>query len=159
MPICAALLANYVERGNKSLETRADGTETIVGLAQLDKFCGYEPDKPDQPGSGNHGVPLARLTTDFARAFVKTRMAEEPPAGPAMISRSLQYLRRGLNLLHEERKLATVPKIRLLKEPGPRKGFLEREKFYALLDALPTYLRPLISLLYWCVLRKGEARN
>ena len=38
----AALIANYVERGNKSLVQRADGTEIIAGLPQLDKFFGYE---------------------------------------------------------------------------------------------------------------------
>src|SRR5580765_760746 len=38
----AALITNYTERGNKSLAQRADGTESIVGLPQLDKFFGYE---------------------------------------------------------------------------------------------------------------------
>src|SRR5690242_11178291 len=37
----AALISNYIERGNKSLETRADGTETIVGLKQLDEHFGF----------------------------------------------------------------------------------------------------------------------
>src|SRR2546422_5554799 len=32
----AALLANYVERGNKSLQVLADGSETIWGLSALD---------------------------------------------------------------------------------------------------------------------------
>ena len=34
----AALIANYTEKGNRSLEQRADGSETIVGLKQLDDF-------------------------------------------------------------------------------------------------------------------------
>jgi hypothetical protein len=78
----AALLANYVERGNKSLETRADGTDTIVGLTQLDSFFGYN--------STNPGWPVSRITTDAARDFVKKRQAEN--AGSAMINRSLQCL-------------------------------------------------------------------
>jgi hypothetical protein len=153
----AALLADHEAKGNKSLGTRADGTETIVGLPQLDKFCGYEPDKPDQPGSGNGGLPVNKLTTDLARAFVKARRAENPPAGEAMINRSLQCLRRMLRIAHEDGKIPAVPKIRLQKEPGPRKGFLERPKFYELLGALASYLRPLIGFLYWTGVRKGEA--
>src|SRR5580658_9799218 len=37
----AGLLASYAERGNKSLLTRADGEESVMGLAQLDSFFGY----------------------------------------------------------------------------------------------------------------------
>jgi integrase len=151
----AALIDDYVSRGNKSLEQRADGTETIVGLPQLDRFCGFEPDKPRQPGSGNPGLPVHRLTTDLARAFVKKRANEK--TGGAMINRSLQCLRRMLRIAHEDGKIAAVPKIRLVKEPGPRKGFLEQTDYEALLKVLPTYLRPLIAFLYTTGVRKGEA--
>ena len=74
-----------------------------------------------------------------------------------MINRSLQCLRRMLHIAHEDGKIQVVPKIRLLKEPGSRKGFLERAKSEELLAALPSYLRPLIVFLYWCGVRKGEA--
>ena len=144
-----------VSRGNKSLEIRADGTETIVGLRALDEFCGFASAKDHKPG--RPGLPMVKLTTDLGRAFIKTRQGENPPAGAAMINRSLQCLRRMLHIAHEDGKIASVPKIRLLKEPGPRKGFLERSKFYELLGELPRYLRPLISFLYWTGTRKGEA--
>jgi integrase len=62
-----------------------------------------------------------------------------------------------LHIAHEDRKIAIVPKIRLLKEPPARKGFLELAKFEELLKALPGYLRPLITLLYYCGVRVGEA--
>lgn len=145
----AALLANYVERGNKSLETRADGIETIVGLKQLDEHFGFS--------ATNSGVPVTRLTTDAARAFIKAR--QEQGAGPAMINRSLACLRRMLRIAHEDGKLYNVPKIRLLKEPAPRKGFLALEKFEQLVKALPSHLRPLITFLYYCGVRLGEARQ
>jgi integrase len=74
-----------------------------------------------------------------------------------MINRSLQCLRRMLRIAHEDNKIAAVPKIRLQREPGARQGFLERAKFDELLAALPNHLRPLIALLYWCGVRKGEA--
>ncbi len=50
-----------------------------------------------------------------------------------------------------------MPKIRLLKEPPARKGFLDTAKFEELRDALPSYLRPLIVFLYYCGARLGES--
>jgi hypothetical protein len=38
---CLALLDDYTRRGNKSLQTLADGKETIWGLSALDKFFDY----------------------------------------------------------------------------------------------------------------------
>jgi integrase len=153
----AALITNYTERGNKSLAQRADGTESIVGLPQLDKFFGYEEstDGEGKPGVKSPGVSVTRLTTDAARAFAKKRSAEE--AGPAMINRSLALLRRMLRIAHEDNKIQTVPKIRLLKEPPARKGFLELAKFEELSALLPSHLRPLVLFLYWCGVRLGEA--
>jgi integrase len=142
-----ALLDDYTARGNKSLEVRADGTETIVGLKQLDEFFGFS--------RGNPGVPANRISTDAARDFVRKRTAEG--AGPAMVNRSLQCLRRMLNIAHQDGKIQSVPKIRLLKEPPARKGFLPLLKFEELACALPFALRPLITFLYYCGVRLGEA--
>jgi integrase len=142
-----ALITNYLERGNKSLETRADGSETIVGLKQLDEYFGFS--------ATSTGVPATRLTTDAARAFTKKRLKEG--AGPAMVNRSLACLRRMLRIAHEDGKIFSVPKIRLLKEPAARKGFLPLEKFKELIAALPSHLRPLITFLYYCGVRLGEA--
>jgi integrase len=156
----AALIDDYVRKGNKSLEQRADGTETVVGLAQLDTACGYKPAKEGQPEEP--GMLVSAITTEWTRKFSRERMAElhdkrGPNAGAAMINRSLQCLRRAFNILREDGKLAIVPKIRLHKEPGARTGFLEPAKFTELLRALPSYLRPLIAMLYWSGVRKGEA--
>jgi integrase len=151
--IRAGLVSNYVERGNKSLRVLADGTESVVGLRQLDAYCGYEAAQPDKPGKP--GIPVVRITTDFARAFARKRTAEG--VGSAMVNRSLQCLRRMLNIAHEDGKVAVVPKIRLLKEPPARKGFLDLAKFEELLKALPEHLQPLILFLYWCGVRVGEA--
>ena len=119
--IRAGLLSNYVEKGNKSLHTLSDGTETIVGLRQLDDYCGFVPDQPNKPGKP--GVLASRITTDFARKFAKQRT--EGGVGSAMVNRSLQCLRRMLNISREDGKIAVVPKIELLKEPPARKGFLD----------------------------------
>jgi integrase len=52
---------------------------------------------------------------------------------------------------------SSFPKIRLLKEPSPRKGFLELEKFDELVALLPTHLRPFVTFLYYCGTRRNEA--
>jgi len=64
-----ALLSNYTEKGNRSLEQRADGSETIVGLKQLDDFFGYREgrDKKGKRYIKNPGAVVARLTTDGAQ--------------------------------------------------------------------------------------------
>jgi integrase len=143
----AALLANYVERGNKSLQIRVDGTETIFGLKDLDQFFGFS--------ETSKGVTVTRLTTDAARHFVKKRQADG--VGPATINRSLACLRRMLHIAHEDGKILSVPTIRFLKEPPARKGFLPLEKFEQLISNMPTQLHPLITLLYYCGPRLGEA--
>jgi len=142
-----ALLDDYTARGNKSLEVRADGTETIVGLKQLDDFFGFKTDNP--------GISASRITTDAARQFARKRGADG--VGTAMINRSLQCLRRMLNIAHEDNKIQHVPKTRLLKEPPARKGFLEVPKLEELVRALPSHLRPLVLFLYWCGVRLSEA--
>lgn len=139
----AGLISNYIAKGRKSLETLDDGTETITGLPQLDSFC--------------QGMTAANLTTDLAERFVKQRLAEG--VGNAWINRSLACLRRMLRLAHKKGKIARVPMIEFLKEPKARKGFLGRAKFEELLGALPSHLRPLVTLLYYTGVRIGEAQQ
>lgn len=104
----AGLLASYVERGNRSLVTRADGEETIAGLPQLDAFFKFD--------SKNSGPCVIHITVDTGREFVKARQSEDPPAGAAVINRSLACLRRMLRTAHEDGKIQTLPVIRLLKD-------------------------------------------
>ena len=136
-----ALIHNYVERGNKSLEVYADGDPAIWGLKAVDTFF--------------KGQPASRITTDSAREFAQKLLAEGAANGT--VNRSLALLRRMLNIAVEDGKLRSAPKIRLLK-PGPaRKGFLQRDKFEALLAHFPLNLKPLITFLYYCGVRLGEA--
>jgi integrase len=150
-----ALLRNYVERGNKSLQVTADGNETIWGLKALDEFFEYEAaseGKLEKPG-----LPVSRITTDAAREFAKIRQAEGAANGT--VNGSLALLRRMLTLAHEDGKIQVRPKIRLLKPGAPRKGFLPRDQFDKLLSHLPENLKPLIMFLYYCGVRLGEAKQ
>jgi integrase len=143
------LIADYTAKGNRSLTTTADGEDYINGLKQLDEFFGFGPDNP--------GPPVTQITTDTSRDFAQKRRADG--VGTAMVNRSLSCLRRMLRIAHEDNKLQFIPKIRLLKEPPARKGFLEQKKFDELIGLLPTHLRPLIMLLYYCGVRVNEARQ
>lgn len=143
----AGLLANYVERGNKSLRTLANGEDTICGLPQLDEFFGYD--------KRHSGPSVVQITTDKARAFADIRKKEG--AGNAVINRSLACLRRMLKIAHEDGKLPLLPVIRLLKEPPARKGFTELGNFEKLVALLPTHLQPYVTFLYYCGGRSGEA--
>jgi hypothetical protein len=64
-----ALLDDYTRRGNKSLQTLADGTETIWGLSALDKFLTYS--------SKNQGSLVAPITVNKIREFVRKRQGEK----------------------------------------------------------------------------------
>jgi integrase len=145
----AGLLASYVEKGNKSLTEDSDGSERIPGLKPLDKFFDWNENK--------RGPSVLNITTDTAREFVRARQAAG--MGNAIINRSLAALRRMLRIAREDGKIQNVPVIHLLKEPPARKGFLAREKFEELSKLLPDTLRPLITFLYFCGVRLGEARQ
>jgi len=142
-----ALLDDYTRRGNKSLQTLSDGKETIWGLAALDSFFGYSDTTP--------GDPVSSITIDRIREFIRHRQNEK--IGNAAINRSLALLRRMFNIARLDGKIQFMPPIQLLKEPPARKGFLERKQFEHLLSKLAGHLRPLITFLYYCGVRVGEA--
>jgi integrase len=136
-----ALIDSYIALGNKSLKERADGSETIAGLKALDEFC--------------EGMNATQLTTDLAARFVRERKADG--VGNAAINRSLAALRRMLTIAKRAKKIHDVPFIQFLKEPPARKGFLPVERFEELVGLLPTHLKPLVTLLYYCGTRISEA--
>ena len=142
------LITNYTERGNKSLLVDAEGNEFINGLKPLDDYFGYKDD--DEPG-----VSILKINTDSARDFATKRLA----AGKtnSTVNNSLALLRRMLHIAHEDGKLDKVPVIRLLKANPARKGFLTADKFDELIAQFPDHLKPLITFLYWCGVRLGEA--
>lgn len=144
----ASLIQNYTEKNNRSLLVHADGSEFINGLRPLDEFYGYESE--EKPGA-----PVSRITTDSARTFATKRL--EQGVSNSTVNNSLKLLRRMLRIAHEDGKIHVVPKIRFYKPNNARKGFLPREKFDELLGHLPIHFRPLITFLYFCGVRLGEA--
>ena len=143
----SGLIANYIEKGNKSLIVRADGEETVPGLKQVDDFFKYSAENP--------GPSVMQISIETGREFVRRRQAEG--AGSAVINRSVACLRRMFKLAYEERKIQSLPVIRLLKDPPARRGFLELPKFEELLAQFPPNLKLYITSLYFCGGRSGEA--
>jgi len=152
----AALIDSYVAQGNKSLKSKADGSETIAGLTALDEFFGFKSGVIDGKMTvTGKGFSVAQMTTDAARRFVRQR--RDAGTGNAAVNRSLAALRRMLKIAKRDKKIHDVPFIEFQKEPPARTGFLTLDKFDELLKLLPTHLRPLITLLYYCGTRIGEA--
>lgn len=138
-----ALIENYREKGNRSLQVFSDGSEGIFPLTKLDEFF--------------TGKRASQIDSTMVSAFIRKRQADG--VGNAAINNSLALLRRMFSLAVIQRKLQAAPHIQLLKRPTARKGFLEAADFARLRDALPAHLRPLILFLYYCGVRVGEARQ
>ena len=132
----------------------ADGSETVWGLKPLDDFFEYKPSKNGEPEKP--GLPMTQITTDTAREFARKRLDEG--LSNDTVNGSLRLLRRMLNIAREDNnKIQVVPKIRLLKNSPARKGFLAQEQFDSLISFLPLNLKPLVTFLYYCGVRLGEA--
>ncbi len=101
------------------------------------------------------GYSVTQITTDEARKFAQSLLKAGNANGT--VNRSLALLRRMLCIALEDGKIQFRPKIRLLKAGPARKGFLPLEKFDELLGHLSANLKPLITFLYYCGVRVGEA--
>lgn len=97
------------------------------------------------------------ITTDRVNAYVARRKAEG--AANATINRELAALKRMFSLGLQSGKVAGRPHIPMLKENNVRSGFFEREDFVALRNALPDYVRPLVTFAYHTGWRSGEIRS
>jgi integrase len=140
----SALLADYRMNGRKSLFARkSDGTEQICGLKHLDVFF--------------KDCRAVNITTGAIRDFIATRQAEG--AANSTINLSLAALRSMFSLAKKDSRLPNVPYVPMLKEPAPRKGFLEYADFQKLRQALPEHVRPLLTLGFYTGMRLGEIKK
>lgn len=101
------------------------------------------------------------ITTDTLREYITKRRAEG--VADSTIRRGLNNLRAILNQSRKEGKLrlSDIPHfpMAMLKEPPPRKGFIDPPVFEKLLAALPENLRPLILFVYNTGCRIGAAQK
>jgi hypothetical protein len=149
------LIANYEEKGNRTLKVSEDGRKTINGLAQLDEFFGYTEELVDGEWQvKNSGVPVTRLHTEAGREFARRRKAEG--AGSAMVNRSLALLRRMLHIAYgkenSSRAEDSIAERATSTQRLSRAGKVQRVG-----SAAAQLFASTRVVLYWCGVRLGEA--
>jgi integrase len=102
------------------------------------------------------GMRAADITTDKVKTYIKDRMSQG--LSNASINRELAALKRMFHLVAEctPPKVTSIPHIPMLKESNVRKGFFEYSEYLALKDALPGYLKPIVSFGYFSGWRISE---
>ena len=106
-----------------------------------------------EPFFGN--TRAAALTSAKIDAYKRSRRKD---VKDSTINREFTILRCAFTLGAERMPplVVRVPRIPILPEPPPRKGFFEYEEFTALRSELPEALRPVITFAYNTGCRKGE---
>ena len=131
------LLEHFKENKPKSLDWGR-----IVVTCHLDPFFG--------------STRAAALTSAKIEAYKRHRRRQR--VKDSTINREFTILRRAFTLGTEQMPplVVRVPRIPILPEPPPRKGFFEYEEFVVQRSELPEPLRPVITFAYNTGCRKGE---
>lgn len=108
--------------------------------------------KPLLAAFGNDRVKS--ITTDRIKRYIAQR--QEANAATATINRELAVLKRAFNLALQAEKIISKPYVPMLTENNVRKGFFELGEFLALRDALPFFLRPVVTFAYFSAWRATE---
>ncbi|MCG6534286.1 MAG: site-specific integrase [Syntrophales bacterium LBB04] len=105
------------------------------------------------------GTRVAGITTASVKSYIEKRM--QLGLANASINRELAALKRMFRLGARctPAKVGHVPYIPMLRESNTRKGFFEHEDFLTLRNALPDYLKPVVTFAYHTGWRRGEILN
>jgi len=102
------------------------------------------------------GMKAVEVTTAEVKTYIEKRM--EAGMSNASINRELAALKRMFHLGAEctPPKVNLIPHIPMLKESNAREGFFERHEHLAIKEALPDYVKAVVSLAYHSGWRKEE---
>jgi integrase len=143
--LAADYLNDYRVNGRKSLEK----AEEMVW--RLDD----EREKKDSRLMAYFGDCKAHsLRADMVSAYISQRL--EQGATNATINRELAAFKRMFNLGLKSERIYRKPYIPMLKEDNVRAGFFEYGEFIALRNALPEYLKAVVTFAYYTGWRKQE---
>jgi integrase len=135
-----AFFDDYISKGKKSIRHDKDGKPYLEAVKRLDTYFA--------------GFRAVEIDADSVRKFQRQQLALGMANGS--INRSVAALRRMFKLAQEDEKIRALPHFPMLTEGKPRKGILPRDKYQALLAALPDYIRPVLVIGFHTGMRLGE---
>lgn len=102
------------------------------------------------------GMSVTEVNTPNIKRYIERRLSKGLANGT--INRELAALKKAFNLAARctPPRVSHVPYIPMLKENNIRKGFIEHEDYLALRNALPEYLKPVLTFAYFSGWRKSE---
>ena len=102
------------------------------------------------------GMRCTDISTAKVKEYIIQRLGQK--AKNATVNRELSALKRAFSLATEctPPKVVQVPHIPMLKEKNIRKGFFEHDEYQGLINALPSYIKPIVDFAYRTGWRKSE---
>jgi len=102
-------------------------------------------------------IRVTEITTAKVKQYIRKRI--EDGKKPATINRELCALSYMFTLAKRSKKVGEILYIPKLPEDNVRTGFFEHDQFEVLRDALPEYIKPVLTFAYYTGWRKSEILN